>query len=62
MNIINLCVIVPEFSLTPLAVSVTEETNTEVQVCIVISGSIARSVTVTAETAPKAGATNQATG
>jgi hypothetical protein len=39
-----------------------EGNDTEVQVCIIISGSIARNVVVIAETAPKAGAANQATG
>ena len=52
---------VPEFSLTPLAITVTED-NTGVQICITISGSIDRNVVVTAQTAPKAGASNQATG
>ena len=53
---------VPEFSLTPLAINAMEGNDISVEVCIAISGSIARNVIVTAETAPKAGAANQATG
>lgn len=58
----TLIFIVPEFSLSPLAVNATEGIDAEVQLCITISGSIARNVVVTAETASKPGATNQATG
>ena len=36
--------------------------GTSVEVCIAISGSIARNDIITAETAPKAEAANQATG
>ena len=50
------------FSLTPVAITVTEGNVTEVEVCINISGSIDRNVVVTAETGPKAGASSQATG
>ena len=49
-------------SLTPLAINTMEGNDTNVEVSIAISGSIARNVIVTAETAPKAGAANQATG
>ena len=61
MMSIDLFVIVPEFNLTPNTISVTES-NMDVQICITLSGSIDRNVIVTAQTTPKVGARNQATG
>lgn len=54
---------VPEFSLQPENILIVES-NTEVEVCIILMGSgmLGRSVEVTAETGPKNGVLNQATG
>ena len=52
---------VPEFSLTPLN-TVVPENISDVEVCIVLNGSLASNVVVTAETGPKSGASDQATG
>lgn len=48
-------------SLTPRTIEVFENVS-EVQVCINVNGLLARRVGAAAETVPKAGATNQATG
>lgn len=53
--------IVPEITLTPRSIIVLENTG-EVQICISIDSPIARNVIVTANTGPKSGAVNQATG
>ena len=50
-----------EFRLVPEDMSVVES-NTEVEVCIVLIGTLGRDVEVTVVTGPKSGALNQATG
>ena len=50
-----------EIRLTTLNVTVSEE-DEEVMVCFELDGLLARNVVATAETGPKAGASNQATG
>lgn len=52
---------VPEFFISPVNIVVSEATP-EVEVCVNLVSILGRSVVVTAETQPKIGATNQATG
>ena len=52
---------VPEFNLVPENIRVVEN-DAEVEVCIILVGTLARNVVVTAETGPKSGALNQASG
>lgn len=55
---------VPQFSINPPNVTVTEGVNSTVEVCISRVDAIAldRNVIVTVQTGPKSGATAQATG
>ena len=50
-----------EFNLVPEDITVVEN-DTEVEVCVVSTGTLARNVVITAETGPKSGALDQATG
>lgn len=52
---------VPEFNLVPEDITVVEN-DIEVEVCVVSIGTLARNVVITAETGPKSGALDQATG
>ena len=52
---------VPEFTITPSVTTVSED-DPSVEVCISSNTVFARDVAVTAETGPKSGALNQATG
>lgn len=61
MSLVFCLQIVIEFRLEPEDVSVVES-NTEVEVCIVLIGALGRDVEVTVLTGPKSGALNQATG
>lgn len=61
LNILFYTQTVPEFNLIPENILIVER-NTEVEVCVVFTGTLGRNVTVTAETGPKIGVSNQATG
>ena len=52
---------VPEFSIDPPMRNVTEPEGM-VEICITTDSPLARNIVVTAETGPKSGAANQATG